>query len=221
MNEWLEAIKIISEEGDKMKGHMMACTSPSKGQTCKGCSHKDRHKWNSDCMIRCGGLGCQCMPIDLETHMTKKENMKKSKMRCSSAVGKEAAPGQVKLRIRLEKWEKALMLQVLEMDERFRRAGGAEIKEHTAPNGLKIVSDQWPYMILHANHLYSIHLRGTCLAEDYKPEATHFETNAGRDATYDAVVAALRDWSANWPGFKDPVSKEETRIDAPGVLEFR
>ena len=53
----------------------------------------------------------------------------------------------MKLKYRLEKWEKALVFQVLEMDERFRGRERGSVFEYRAHNGLCVQSIDYPEII--------------------------------------------------------------------------
>ncbi len=97
-----------------------------------------------------------------------------------------------KIKFRLEKWEKALVFQVLEMDERFKNT------TWEAKNGLDIVSMLCPDVTERG-----LWLRGGSKDSDIRVASQLFVSDAERDARYDTIIAALKDWALNWPGFKE------------------
>ena len=107
-----------------------------------------------------------------------------------------------KLKIRLEKWEKVLVFQVLEMDESLR--GSVDFE---ASNGIKIASPNVP--VVHTN---SIALWGNWKTWDFIIQTVYFDSNEERDEHYDKIVAALREWEKTLTN--EPVEEQE------GVLTF-
>jgi len=103
----------------------------------------------------------------------------------------------VKAKIRFVKFEKALAMQVLEMDERFRA------DEKNWYYGAKLMctgirSENLPGMVTNA-----IYLWGSNPVDDLKISTIEFETNAERDEYLEDAILALRDWAENWEGFEE------------------
>jgi len=103
----------------------------------------------------------------------------------------------LKAKIRFVKFKKALAMQVLEMDERFR----ADEKNWYYRAKLMctgVRSENLPGMVTNA-----IYLRGSNPVDDLKISTIEFETNAERDEYLEDAILALRDWAENWEGFRE------------------
>jgi hypothetical protein len=110
---------------------------------------------------------------------------------------------RMKIKYRLEKWEKAIVFQILEMDERFRTTEdgpGDGIKYVCKTNDMLVRSSSYPR--LEADIIW---LRGEDKEDDLDIICRLFDTNKERDIYYSKVQAALNDWANNWEGW----SKEE------------
>lgn len=107
---------------------------------------------------------------------------------------------KTKLKMRLVTLEKAICVQILEQDERFKPGDN-----FTARTGMAISNFDGPE--LYNNEFY---LRGKYKNYDLKPSIMGFKTNEDRDEYIKKLITALQDWSDNFPGFKEP---EEVDID--------
>lgn len=113
-----------------------------------------------------------------------------------------------KLKIRLEKQgNRAILFEVLEMDERFRSKVEDKMKKFEAKNGLKVISSFCP-----DSNTKEIFLRGDDNECDDVVCISNCKTIKERDETYDKILEALRDWADNWEGWKEekPPKKEDT-----------
>lgn len=112
-----------------------------------------------------------------------------------------------KLKFRLEVWERAVVFQVLHMDERF-RSKDVRIKEYACNNGFTVVSSVYPHISKDA-----IDLRGEGLDYDFDASAITFDTNEQAENYKQKVLSALTEWSENWEGFQNKATiKEENNI---------
>lgn len=103
-----------------------------------------------------------------------------------------------KIKFKLLKFEKALVFQVLEMDERFRNQNS--LKEFKSKN-IDIFSAAGPNINSTKNAIF---LRGSNKDNDLKITTELFKSNSDRDKHFDKIIAALQDWAENWEGFKEP-----------------
>jgi len=104
----------------------------------------------------------------------------------------------VKAKIRFVKFEKALAMQVLEMDERF-RAENWIVKKYPLGN-FAICSGEFPLIQTH-----ELYLRGNFLNGDNNIPVERFANNVYRDKYLEKAISALKDWAKNWTGFmKNP-----------------
>jgi hypothetical protein len=112
-----------------------------------------------------------------------------------------------KITFRLEKWERALIFQVLYMDERFRNARNGFSKTFTSRIGFQIRSVIGPEFTREDTPGGAvsgwIDLWGYQSEDDLRVRTIHFASNAERDAYYASAFLALRDWAHKWPGFQD------------------
>lgn len=100
----------------------------------------------------------------------------------------------MKLKYRLEKWERALVFQVLEMDERFRRKFPAdELLTHDEVRSFSCPEINYSF----------IFLWGTDKIGDMRVSHLRFDDNEKRDARFEEIHAQLADWAANWEGWKE------------------
>ena len=103
----------------------------------------------------------------------------------------------VKAKIRFVKFEKALAMQVLEMDERFRKISESFICSiHNTDSGFFVKSLNTPFMTDESIYLWGIrHLT------DYRIVTRTFHDNFERDEYLEKAISALKDWAGNWEGF--------------------
>jgi len=101
------------------------------------------------------------------------------------------------IKFRLEKWEKAVVFQILEQDK-FERGD-------VYSNGeFRIVISSHPAFGL--GHI--IYLRGRHSSKDLNVSSAVFETNAERDAYYDKILKTFSDWKKSL-GSKSIETKEQ------------
>lgn len=98
-----------------------------------------------------------------------------------------------KLKIRVEKWEKAISAQILEMDERFR---GLPKKKFISKKIFHVNSSTYPQF-----YEENIYLRGDEKDRDFNIFSKGFSTNEERDAYHQRLYDALCDWAKNWEGW--------------------
>lgn len=133
-----------------------------------------------------------------------------------------------KLTIKLEKFERALVFQVLAMDERFRAEPYLKARKYeftTDAGHACVISQSFPHLYYGAatnsdgEKLLNISLRGVHRAEDFNVETMSFADNDERDAVYNRIIRALGRWAARWEGFLD---KEARRVEqaAKGTITF-
>jgi hypothetical protein len=116
----------------------------------------------------------------------------------------------VKIKYRLEKWENALVFQVLEMDERF-RSGNKGANSHRRPSRYNVTSYCAPSII----GSEVVHLRGSDKSMDLYISTHTFSSNKERDEYFDEIQDALADWAANWEGWREG---EEVEAKEKGVF---
>lgn len=123
--------------------------------------------------------------------------------------------------MRIEKWEKCLVMQILEMDERFRNDDFTSAMSYISANGVHIESSSSPN--IHWDDIrdfYSIHLRGYDSPDDYKIVVKYFDNNNDRDKAYDLFVEALKDWAENWEGWKEKKKSKKIEMSDANILVF-
>lgn len=91
----------------------------------------------------------------------------------------------MKAKIRLEKWEKAVVMQVLEMDEELK---SREI--HLAVEGMLVIGSA----LAPSLEREWVYLRGEEGGSDYDVVSISFDTNEKRDEYFDKVVATFKAW---------------------------
>lgn len=106
-----------------------------------------------------------------------------------------------KARIRFVKFEKALAMQVLEMDERFRAENLDTSKSFVARNGVRIVSSGCPQ--LRWPDRPAVYLQGTLHTKDDLLTLVAFNTNKERDRYLADCIEALKEWAKDCDVFKD------------------
>jgi len=112
----------------------------------------------------------------------------------------------MKLKYRLEKWEKALVFQVLEMDERFRSDNSMCVCNcFVSKNGVKVYSADFPVI---DNDVF---LMGYSWSEDNNVSSFDFDSNKERDEHFDRIQEAIEDWANNWKGWGD--KENYTEVD--------
>jgi len=104
----------------------------------------------------------------------------------------------MKLKYTLSKLEKALVFQVLEMDERFRSRADVGGILCRAKNEMWVRSMDTPEI-----RGVEIFLRGESKEGDDSIEILEFDTNKQRDKIFNRIQEALADWAENWEGFQE------------------
>lgn len=104
----------------------------------------------------------------------------------------------MKLKYNLSKFEKALVFQVLEMDERFRSKLDDEGISFRTKNGMWVRSVCNP--VIDKGEIF---LQGQTTELDGQVTIKHFDTNKQRDKFFDQMQGALADWAENWEGFRE------------------
>ena len=101
------------------------------------------------------------------------------------------------LKVKLLRWEKALIFQVLEMDERFRATDYDHEQVFRASNGIKILSGgNSPFLDSH-----DVWLRGYKTDSDLQATVLQTDSNEERDQIFNSVTLALSEWQRYWePG---------------------
>lgn len=102
----------------------------------------------------------------------------------------------MKAKIRFVKFEKAIAMQVLEMDEKFRYTAEPS-PDFESKNGFKITSLIQPFL-----DRRTVWLRGREHGRDYDVVTRYFDDNECRDDYLNSVILALEDWAKNWPGWE-------------------
>lgn len=104
-----------------------------------------------------------------------------------------------KIKIRLEVWKNVVIMQILEMDERFRNERlKSYAPEFESSNGYLVRSSS--QSSLGKNYIY---LRGIDKGYDYDISSKIFNTEKEAESYKKDIICALKDWSENWPGFKE------------------
>lgn len=99
----------------------------------------------------------------------------------------------MKIKYYLIPMEKAVVFQIIWMDERFRNTKST----FTSVNKLTIKSAN--YLELYKDGVY---LLGTENEKDDPISIEYFDDNEERDAYISRVHSALEDWGKNWEGWK-------------------
>ena len=118
-----------------------------------------------------------------------------------------------KIKFRLEVWDKTVVFQILDMDERFRRLDGEWNKEFVSENWLNVMSEGSP--MLTNNVLF---LRGVRDNNDCNAVSKSFLTREEANEYCQKVINSLLDWAENWEGWGN--EEAETDDDIPNVYEF-
>lgn len=116
-----------------------------------------------------------------------------------------------KIKFKLVKFERALVFQVLEMDERFRVKRGGQC--FNIESSFTVCSVDTPGL-----YSDSIDLRGSDTKEDFHVSVEHFGSNEARDKRYNRALEALKNWADNWPGWNEPAQDQQP--DEPDVFVF-
>ena len=101
-----------------------------------------------------------------------------------------------------------ILLQVLEMDERFRAMSILKTNKFEASNGISIMSEARPLINLSGDKVERIYLRGTAKEDDYLPIVKKVD-NPKQEI--EEIKKALREWGKNWEGWKDNERNEEDK----------
>ena len=118
----------------------------------------------------------------------------------------------MKLKYRLEKWEKSLVFQVLWMDERFRSTNELGENRFRSTQGFSVISGE--YRVTIGSNWVS--LPGVNALNDLEVGVMSFDSNEERDEHYNKIQEALKDWATNWEGWKE---EKEVSFDGDGVFE--
>lgn len=118
-----------------------------------------------------------------------------------------------KIKFKLVKFERALVFQVLEMDERFRNKHEDGSINFKSKKSLNIISLDGPAIFEDR-----IYLRGRFDMFDFDVGHMPFESNTKRDEYYNQVLEALKDWAENWQGWNEPAQNQQP--DEPDVFVF-
>ena len=108
----------------------------------------------------------------------------------------------MKIKFKLVKFERALIFQILEMDERFRYMDYI----NSFKSKLCVQSELNPGM---GNSI--LYLRGAWKARDFDIKLKYFDSNDDRDIYFDKIIASFRDWATDWEGFRE--SKNNNSIE--------
>ncbi len=112
-----------------------------------------------------------------------------------------------KIKIRLEVWGSSLVMQVLEMDERFRRGGLNSPNDYLTRSGIKISS--W---VVPALDVGGVYLFGSQKEYDNGIGTRLYNSNREAEEKRTDILLALKEWANNWEGFKED-KVEETNND--------
>lgn len=116
---------------------------------------------------------------------------------------------KMNIRFILLKFEKNIVFQVLDMNERFRTDLRSEMaKVFICMNGLNIISEYSPSL-----NMKSIYLRGENIEEDFRTTVLSFLNNKSRDEYFNKILEALREWSENCTEIKEKKYKTGHRIN--------
>ena len=120
----------------------------------------------------------------------------------------------MKLKLRVDIFDKGVAIQVLEMDERFRTISkSSKRKEYYSSFNKTIVSGAYPNVSEMQSILY---LHGYMVDKDSCIISTHFHSNERRDQWLAEIRASLAEWSEKWKGFNKG-KKDKTE---EGIWEF-
>jgi hypothetical protein len=122
-----------------------------------------------------------------------------------------------KIRVVFVKFDRALAMQILQMDERFRtRSNDVEENSYIAAPNFRIVSNRYPSMIRG-----ELSLRGTDISCDFRVDTLSFNNNKQRDEYLKQIIDALKLWAKNWKGFKkENTSPIDVNIGSNIIIEF-
>jgi hypothetical protein len=135
--------------------------------------------------------------------------VRKEDARCLGTFG----ISKPKLRIKFVEFEKALVMQVLYMDERFRCVNyPSPVKNFIASNGFRIASSESPIF-----HRDLVMLRGWDKQRDDIVKEITFRSNIKRDEYKKRMLEALKEWAVNWEGWNEKPCKIESK---DGIYEF-
>lgn len=112
------------------------------------------------------------------------------------------------IKFRLEKFEKGLVFQVIEMDKRFRCS--ATDNSEFISSQLIVASSLCPDLTTS-----KIYLRGSDYLNDFKIATIMFDNNEERDIYHNKVIVSLTEWSNNYIEFRkqqDPVNDSYEHI---------
>ena len=198
------------------------------------CKHAVSHRRDSIPHGKCNSSKCYAGQVDCVPEHIADERKKwaECRMAGSDKVAKEVAAHEggkpaaesCRIRFRLEKWERALVFQVLHMDERFRAGKYPDEKSFTVPflfsgiPSITVVSMYGPRLLGDGDNITHIHLRGSEDKSDLEPCCMFFSDNPARDRAYTLILNVLRDWSCGWKGFRE--IRPERAGCGEGVFEF-
>jgi hypothetical protein len=113
----------------------------------------------------------------------------------------------MKLKITIDRWHTTVMMQILEMDERFRAQPYSDNFFYVASNGIVVKSSMKPY--LGARQIF---LRGENSECDYLITSMEFDTEQNAQEYLDEVKDALREWSENWSGWAEEKQRDNVFV---------
>ena len=113
-----------------------------------------------------------------------------------------------KITFRLEKWEHAVVFQVISVDKRFK-----EGESFRASNGIRVDREFGCSMIAED----SVDLGDET---EVDPATLSFDSNDERDTYYDRLLEALKEWAQTWEGFKGPDNSAPANGQVFSVFTF-
>ena len=120
--------------------------------------------------------------------------------------------GKSKIKFRLVKFEKALIFQVLEMDDTFRASVS---NEFISSMGVEIRSECVPSFDDDSDDV--IYVRGSQESADLDVVVKNYNTNEERDDAYGKILLALEEWALNWKGWAENKNDPAVQTD---IFEF-
>jgi len=115
----------------------------------------------------------------------------------------------IKLKYRLEKWEKVVVFQILEQNELFKNKNTFNDLDYATNNDMVITSSDRRSTDLEDKIIFVRRVNTRC---PLSIGTKYFNNNEERNKYFDSMQKALKDWAANWEGWKEKVDKEATAI---------
>lgn len=94
------------------------------------------------------------------------------------------------LKLILVRFDRAIVMQITNMEESFRRGDNKESPCYLAKNGIKIISADYPEIFED-----KILLWGNDKSQDHRLLTKAFDTNQGRDDFIERLKIAFSDWA--------------------------